>query len=120
MTRLTAISFGTLFACLAFSVAAADSQDLQKPPHSPPAERPALSPLLLDDSGRPITTKAGWKKQRDGLRNKWLAIMGELPRKKAPLKAQVLATEDLPDFTRQHVQYQIEDGVFTDAYLLTP
>jgi len=120
MTRLADISFGILLACLAFSVTAADSPDLQKPPTSPLAKRPALSRLLVDDSGRPITTKPRWRRKRDELKKKWLLVMGELPSKKAPLKAQVLATEDLPDFKRQHVQYQIEDGVFTDAYVLTP
>ncbi|NDF00979.1 MAG: dienelactone hydrolase, partial [Verrucomicrobia bacterium] len=33
---------------------------------------------------------------------------------------EVLATETLPEFTRQHVKYQVEEGVFTDAYVLTP
>lgn len=48
------------------------------------------------------------------------AHMGQFPKQKAPLKTEILATEDLPEFTRQRVKYQIEDGVFTDAYLFTP
>ena len=50
----------------------------------------------------------------------WRDYLGEFPKERAALKTQVLVTEDLPDFTRQHVKYQIEDGVDTDGYLLTP
>jgi dienelactone hydrolase len=46
--------------------------------------------------------------------------MGEFPKRRVPLKAEFLAKEDLPGFTRQYVKYQIEEGVFTDGYLLTP
>jgi hypothetical protein len=95
-------------------------KDLQKPPALLPDAMPKLSPLLVDDAGNVITTKEGWTKQRDALKMKWHIFMGEFPKEKAPLKAEVLATEELPDFTRQYVKYQIEEGMFTDGYLLTP
>jgi dienelactone hydrolase len=79
-----------------------------------------LRPLLVEGGGKPITTSAGWMKQRAAIRAEWQAFLGEFPKERAPLKAEVLATETLPDFTRQHVKYQVEDGVFTDAYVLTP
>jgi len=34
-----------------------------------------------------------------------------------PLK---LSSKDLPGFTREHIQYDIEKGVTTDGYLLIP
>ena len=80
----------------------------------------SLRPLLVEGGGKPITTSAGWMKQRAAIHAEWQAFLGEFPQERVPLKAEVLATETLPDFTRQHVKYQVEDGVFTDAYVLTP
>jgi len=94
-------------------------EKIQTPPvHSPDA--PQLSPLLKNSNGRNITTKSQWLEQREVLKQQWQNFMGEFPKRKAPLKTEVLAKEDFPEFTREHVEYQIEDGVFTDGYLLTP
>jgi len=84
------------------------------------AESPTLTPLLVDSSGREIKTKSAWNKQRNEIRKQWLDFLGPLPTKKPPLKTEFLNTERLPDFTRQHVRYQIEPSVLTDGYLLTP
>ena len=90
------------------------------------AEKPAgtasnqLPPLLVDGSGKAITSPAAWMQRRSALLSEWQAVLGEFPKAKAPLKVEVLATETLPEFTRQLLKYQIEDGVFTDAYVLTP
>ena len=90
------------------------------------AEKPAgtaakkLSPLLVDGAGKPIASPAAWMKRRTALISEWQTILGEFPKEKVPLKVEVLATETLPEFTRQLVKYQVEDGVFTDAYVLTP
>ncbi len=90
------------------------------------AEKPAgstsnqLPPLLVDGAGKAITSPVAWMQRRATLRSEWQAFLGEFPKGKSPLKAEVLATETLPEFTRQLVKYQVEDGVFTDAYVLTP
>ena len=90
------------------------------------AESPAgsasnqLPPLLVDGAGKAITSPVAWMQRRAALRSEWQAFLGEFPKERAPLKAEVLATETLPEFTRQLVKYQVEDGVFTDAYVLTP
>jgi dienelactone hydrolase len=76
--------------------------------------------LLLDAHGQPITSKRGWLTQRAHLKARWQSVLGEFPKTKTPLKTEVLATEDLPAFTRQLVSYQVEAGLFTDGYLLTP
>jgi len=81
---------------------------------------PRLASLLVDVSGKGITTKRGWSRPREVLRREWLAVLGGLPARKPPLKTEILNTEHLPEFTRQHVRYQVEDDVFTDGYLLTP
>jgi dienelactone hydrolase len=111
-----------LLAAMSVSFSQSDVlKNLQKPPTAMPADAPKLSPLLVDGAGKPITTKRGWTQRRAALKKKWLDYVGDfLAERKAPLKIEVLATEELDDFTRQHVKYQIEDGTFTDGYLLTP
>ena len=81
---------------------------------------PTLSPLLLNSNGETIASRRGWLKQREVIRQNWLNFMGEFPGRKCPLKLSVLDTEDLPEFTRRHISYQVEEGVFTDGYLLVP
>ena len=83
-------------------------------------EPPQLSPLLVDSHGKPITKERDWLKQREVLKKQWLAVLGDLPARKPKLKTEILNTEHLPGFTRQHLRYQVEDGLFTDGYLLTP
>jgi dienelactone hydrolase len=79
-----------------------------------------LANLLMDSRGEPISSKRSWHQQRAHVKAQWLAVLGELPKSKAPLKTEVLAAENLANFTRQLVRYQIEDGLYTDGYLLTP
>jgi dienelactone hydrolase len=82
---------------------------------------PNLSPLLRDQAGHEIKTKAQWFARREEIRRDWLKAMGiEIPEHRVPLKTEILETEELPTFTRQHLKYQLEEGVFTDGYLLTP
>lgn len=94
--------------------------------NAPPARasRPVavapLAPVLVDAQGRPIRSVADWKRARARLRAAWQAVLGPLPRHKAALAPQTLETERGPNFIRQHVRYQIEEGVWTDGYLLTP
>jgi hypothetical protein len=76
--------------------------------------------LLVNSAGSAITNRSDWLAQREALRRKWLDFLGEPPARKAPLKAEVAQTEPCDGFTRQLVRYQIEEGVFTDAYLLKP
>ena len=105
---------------LAGSAALGAPVDLLKPPKSLPAGAPKLTPLLVDNANGAITNRADWLAQREALRRKWVEFLGELPNQKAPLKAEVVQTETCDGFTRQLVRYQIEEGVFTDAYLLKP
>ncbi|HWI58769.1 MAG TPA: prolyl oligopeptidase family serine peptidase [Bacillota bacterium] len=85
-----------------------------------PVEPLQLSNVLLDAQGKPVTSKCQWTHQRAYLKAQWQDLLGEFPKARIPLKIQVLATEDLPEFTRQWVKYQVEEGLFTDGYLLTP
>lgn len=119
-------SSGLTWAILAMALAAwpaaacAGAHPLQLPPTRPMTNALPLDPLLLNAQGQAITTRAAWRKQREVIRDRWLDVLGPLPTRRPPLKAKILATEELAGFTRQHVQYQIEAGLFTDGYLLTP
>jgi dienelactone hydrolase len=110
---------GIIMAGLAYALEG-DAPDLQRPPTPLPDGMPKLSPLLADEQGAPIADAAAWKERRAELLHRWQSVLGTLPKERGPLNARVLKTEDLPEFTRQHVTYQIEEGVSTDAYLLTP
>jgi hypothetical protein len=81
---------------------------------------PALQPLLVDSKGKPIQSPADWRKQREELKREWQMVLGGFPRSKSPLKTVSLGREDLPGFIREHLQYQVEEGLYIDGYLLTP
>jgi hypothetical protein len=98
----------------------ATEPSLQIPPAHLPTNPPRLSDLLIDSQGRPVTSKRSWLQQRAHLREPWQKLLGEFPKAKVPLKAQVVATEELAEFTRRLVEYQVEDGLFVDGYLLVP
>jgi dienelactone hydrolase len=85
-----------------------------------PADAPRMANLLTNAQGEPINSKTMWLKQRARLKQQWQDFLGPLPKTAVPLKTSVDATEDLPEFTRQHARYQVEAGLFIDGYLLTP
>ena len=74
-----------------------------------------LSPLLPAGG-----SSEDWKGQRARLREQWQARLGRFPTAKVPLNLEIVTTEELSDHTRQYVRYQVEEGVLTDGYLLTP
>lgn len=84
------------------------------------ADAPQLAPSLLDTRCREIKTTSAWGRQRKLILQQWQDFLGKVPTRKPPLKTQILATEELSRFTHQRVRYQVEDGLFTDGYLLTP
>lgn len=84
------------------------------------AVAPALPPLLVDSQGKSIQTPADWRKLRAELKHAWESVLGELPKSKPPLNTVSLEREVLPGFTREHLKYQVEEGVHVDGYLLTP
>lgn len=85
-----------------------------------PQSTPKLSPVLLDAGQNEIVSRDGWLKQREVIRKRWMNLIGELPTNRVALRTEVLGTATLAGFTRQHVKYQTEVGVYTEAYLLAP
>jgi dienelactone hydrolase len=95
-------------------------REIQAPPAKLPADAPKLSDLLVD-GGKKIDSLDGWKSRREELRKWWLEFLGPMPaeRKGAP-KLKVLG-EDWPEgVVRQLVEYEVEPGILTQAYLLKP
>ena len=95
-------------------------EEIQRAPAKmPPAAR--LSPLLVDEQGTVIDTRAAWEKQRPRLLKKWQTFLGELDAKRtAAPKLTVLAEDRIDGVIRQRVQYEVEPGLTTEAYLLRP
>ena len=89
----------------------------------PPARvtdtRPVLAPIVPEQSAAALTPSE-WTKHRTALLAAWRQQLGPLPAAKVALDTEILSTEELPDFTRQHVRYRVEEGVTADGYLLTP
>lgn len=95
--------------------------EAQRAPAKPPADAPRLSPLLVDDDGRPIADLAGWKAQRERLRGKWLEFLHPFKvARSGPPAFEVLEEDTIDGVRRQRIGYEVEPGVGTEAYLLRP
>ncbi len=104
---------GNLFLCAA-------QIDLQVPPAHTPTNPPQLSQLLVNAEGSGISSRRAWLKQREHLKGQWQAVLGGFPRTRPALRAEFGPADEQPDYRRQYVRYQVEKGLFTDGYLLTP
>jgi len=118
---MTTVDRLVLLFCLAGGAPADGApRDLLVPPAKLPADLPKLAPLLQNSKSDPIGDRAGWENRRGEVQKAWFDFLGRFPRERAPLKAEVLDRDEQPAFVRERVRYQIEDGVFTDGYLLRP
>jgi len=94
---------------------------VQRPPKQLPESAPQLTPLLVDDDGRPIDTLSAWERKRQQIRRWWLDFLKPLKvDRQGPPPLKVLE-EDRPDnVVRQLVRYEVEPDVPCEAYLLKP
>ena len=96
-------------------------QEIQTPPARLPADAPKLGDLLTDASGKKIDSLEGWKSRRDELRKWWLGFLGPMPAERNAAPKLKVLEEDRPEgVIRQLVQYEVEPGILTQAYLLKP
>src|SRR5438105_4096858 len=83
----------SLFVTLACAVLGADPVDwpalIQKPYADLPVPDLGLRPLLRARDGEKITTRQGWEKARQGLREAWLKHLGPSPEKPALLDVRI-------------------------------
>jgi dienelactone hydrolase len=95
--------------------------DIQRPPKQLPEDAPRLSPLLVDASGRPISTLSAWKARRGQIRRWWLDFLKPLgTERQGPPAFRVLAEERPEGAVRQLIRYEVEPGEPCEAYLLKP
>jgi hypothetical protein len=94
--------------------------NLQQPPTPLPENLPILRSLITNAAGQSILSSSQWEAHRSKLKQQWQAILGDFPERKPPLNTATLSTQILDGFSRSFVRYQVEDGVYTDGYLLLP
>jgi dienelactone hydrolase len=109
---------------LACVVPAADPIDwpalVQKPHADLPVPDIGLGPLLRTRDGEKITTRQGWEKARQGLREAWLKHLGPSPENPAKLDVHVEKREQLDGYSRQLLSFTCEGEDRIRAYLLVP
>ncbi len=111
----------TSIACAAQAAEVSWLADVTTAPANPPHEHLGkLAPLLVDEAGQAITTRDGWERQRQIIRDAWLRFLGPMPEPRPPVKLEVLRTESCGATTRQLVRYEGEPGLFVEGYLLLP
>ncbi|MDP1798677.1 MAG: dienelactone hydrolase family protein [Planctomycetaceae bacterium] len=86
---------------------------------TPPANVPE-TPLTPLWSGAEGLTKETWSARRSALRQMWLDMLGPMPPRPESTAVRVLRTDDLPDVTRQLIEYESEPDLKVQAYLLRP
>lgn len=95
--------------------------EVQTPPAVLPPDAPKLSPLLVDQEGRKITTLAAWQKRRAEIRRWWLDFLGPVKvDRKAPPPLTIVEEDRLEGVIRQKVRYEAEPGMPAEAYVLKP
>lgn len=96
-------------------------EEIQAAPQKLPANAPTLSSPLTDAQGKPITTLDAWNKRREEIRRDWLKFLGKMPAERGtPPKLKAVAEDQVDGVTRQLVEYDVEPGLTTQAYLLRP
>jgi hypothetical protein len=96
-------------------------------PHEFSKETREQAYQMIESTLRPphplaITPSEGenWTAVQGQLKAQWEPLLGASEETPVPLDLQILTEERLPQFTRQHVRYMIEEGVYADGYLLLP
>lgn len=85
-----------------------------------PKDAAALSPVLVDSNGRPITRLADWQTRRNQIRTQWLDFLGIWKSARPKPKLQVVAEDRPAGCVRQFVRYEAEPGDVVEGYLIRP
>jgi len=94
--------------------------NLTQPPTPLPENLPILRSPITNSATQSILSARQWEAQRSRLKQQWQAVLGDFSGRKPPLNTTTLSTQRLDGFSRSFVKYQVEDGVYTDGYLLLP
>src|SRR6185436_678099 len=102
------------------AIPAVAAPNLQQAPTPLPWNFPVLRSPITNSAGQSIQSVRQWEAQRSKLKQQWQAVLGDFPNDKPALNTSTLSTQVLDGFSRSLVKYQVEDGVYTDGYLLMP
>ena len=95
--------------------------EVQRRPDRLPADTPQLSPLLVGEDGREITSFASWQRQREKIKRWWLDFLKPFSvDRKGPPPLEVVAEDRPQGAVRQLLRYEVEPGLPVEAYLLKP
>ncbi len=94
--------------------------EVQTPPAKLPEGAPKLSPILVDDGGRPITTLDAWKRRREQILAAWRSFLRPLEVTRPSSKFTVLEEDHPEGCVRQLVRYESEPGLPVEGYLIKP
>ena len=95
--------------------------EVLEPPAGASGPSRPLGPLLVDARGRPITTLDGWRRRRTDLLQAWHDLLGPLEAERTrPPALEIIAEDRVGEVVRQLVQYLVEPGVRTEAFILAP
>jgi hypothetical protein len=103
-------------------------QEIQKRPEMLPASVKDFPSLLVDANGQVITTVAQWTKRRDEIRTWWQNFLGKMPAERDSnrpptfkvLEEDVVEAPQVHPVKRQRIEYEVEPGITTEAYLCFP
>jgi pimeloyl-ACP methyl ester carboxylesterase len=111
---------------LVAGVRAADPLPKILAPHfAPPAELAneygTYKSLLKFADGTEVKSADDWKRRREEIRKTWHDLMGPWPKPIEKPKVEVLKSEKVDNYTRNHIRLEVAPGKSTeDAYLLVP
>jgi dienelactone hydrolase len=97
--------------------------ETQQRPEKLPADAKEFPSQLVDASGKPITTVEQWVKRRDEIRTWWQNFLGKMPAERDPARPpefKVLEEDVVGKVKRQRIEYEVEPGISTEAYLCLP
>ena len=95
--------------------------EILRPPGNPVAPPRPLAPILVSSDGKAIASLDAWRRRREELEKAWREVLGTLDvdRTRTP-RVEVLAEDAVDGVLRQHVRYESEPGIPTEAYVLMP
>jgi len=97
--------------------------EIQQRPEKLPANSKEFASLLVDADGKRIETVEAWKPRRAELLAWWTKFLGKMPAERNPARPpllKVLEEDRVEGVIRQRVEYEVEPGLKTEAYLCRP
>jgi dienelactone hydrolase len=96
-------------------------REVIEPPASLPTPSRPLTPLLVDSTGRPISSVEAWQRRRSDIEHAWRDVLGDLGMaREQPPRVEIVEQESVGEVVRERVRYVVAPDVHTEAYVLRP